>query len=292
MKKMDIITACSDLGVNIDGAKLGPERILQLLNKDNYHEIKKVIPTIFYQKNNDKKNKMKNLKEINLFNQDLYLEIKNSLKNNYFPITLGGDHSIAIASALASIEKYKNLGIIWFDAHGDFNTFKSTPSGNIHGLPLAAITNYEKKYLTSFHYGNYYSPKNTVILGARDIDLPYELENLKDAGVTIISTQEIKKYGMESMAKKAIEIASYKTNGIHISYDLDVIDPLLAPGVSVPVEKGLNIEDSNSFLKVLFQNKEKIKSFDLVEFNPLYDKEQKTEKIAFDILNQINNNLK
>lgn len=291
MKAIDIIAACSDLGVHKNGAKYGPEELIKKLNKKNIHAIKIIDLFFNFNKNTEKNNFKKNLKEVNEFNNELYLQIKNSLKNNYFPITLGGDHSIAIASALASIEKHQNLGIIWFDAHGDYNTFETTTTGNIHGLPLAAITNYEKKELTTFHTGNYYSPKNTVILGARDIDIPYEIQNLKDAGVTIITTEDIRKYGMEVMAKKAFDIASKNTNGIHLSYDLDAIDPIYAPGVSVPAKDGLNLEEIDLFFKYLINHKEQIKSFDLVEFNPLTDKEEKTEKIALTILNKLIENL-
>lgn len=199
----------------------------------------------------------------------------------------GGDHSIAIASALASIERYKNLGIIWFDAHGDFNTFQTTISGNLHGLPFAVLTGYEKNLLNYFHSGNYYSYQNAVLLGARDIDQPYEFNNLKDAGITIITTEDIKKYGFKKMYQKAFEIASDGTEGIHISYDLDCIDPKLAPGVSIPAINGLNLNEAYGFVEAILQNKEKIKSLDLVEFNPLKDIQQKTEKLASSILNKI-----
>lgn len=292
MKKIDIIAACSDLGLHVDGSKLGPEILINYLNnKSNINKIKKINNNNSYTKDLDANNKKKNLSEINLFNNKLYNEINNTLKNNCFPITIGGDHSIAIASALASINNYNNLGIIWFDAHGDFNTFETTTSGNIHGLPFAAVTNYEKNLLTNFHKGNYFSYKNAVLLGARDIDEPHELNNLKDAGVTIITTEDIKKYGAKAMYEKAFSIALNGTNGIHISYDLDCIDCDVAPGVSIPVKNGINLNDAYEFVDYIIQNKEKIKSIDLVEFNPLKDKEKMTEKIAINILNKLIDNI-
>ena len=111
--------------------------------------------------------------------------------------------------------------------------------------------------------------------------------NLKDAGVTIITTEDIKKYGINAMAEKAFNIASNGTNGIHISYDLDCIDCDIAPGVSIPVKNGINLEEAYGFVDCMIENKEKIKSIDLVEFNPLRDKEKITEKIATNILNKI-----
>lgn len=291
MKKIDIIAACSDLGLHVDGSKLGPEILINNLNKKkNINKIKKIKNNDSYTKDLDKNNKKKNLSEIDLFNNKLYNEINHTLKNNCFPITIGGDHSIAIASALASINNYNNLGIIWFDAHGDFNTFETTTSGNIHGLPFAVVTGYEKNSLSDFHNGNYFNYKNAVLLGARDIDEPHELNNLKDAGVTIITTEDIKKYGAKAMYEKAFSIASNGTNGIHISYDIDCIDCDIAPGVSIPVKNGINLNDAYAFIDYIIQNKEKIKSFDLVEFNPLKDNEKTTEKIAINILNKLIDN--
>lgn len=287
MKNIDIIGACSDLGVHVDGAYLGPENLIKNINKNSIHQIKIIKSDLNIQKELDKNNTKKNLNEINQYNKKLYYEIKNTLENNNLPITLGGDHSIAIASALASIQKHNNLGIIWFDAHGDFNTFETTTSGNIHGLPFAAITGYEKKLLTEFHNGNYFNFKNAVLVGASDIDEPYELQNLRDAGVTIFTAEDIKKFGAESIYTKAFEIASNGTNGIHISYDIDVIDPSIAPGVSIPTINGISLEDAYTFKDYIIKNKEKIKSIDLVELNPLNDINKKTEKIATFILNEL-----
>ena len=291
MKNIDIIAACSDLGVHVNGSNLGPEVLINNIDKNNINKIKKINYDNNYIKELDKNNKRKNLNELNLFNEKLYNEINNTLNNNCLPITLGGDHSIAIASALASINRYNNLGIIWFDAHGDYHTLDTTTSGNIHGLPFAAITGYEKRLLSEFHKGTHFNFKNAVLFGARDIDEPYEMNNLKDAGVTIITTEDIKKHGMEAMCKKAFDIVSNGTEGIHISYDLDCIDCDIAPGVSIPVKNGLNLDEAYYFVDYMIKNKEKIKSIDLVELNPLRDKNKITEKIATNILNKLIKNL-
>lgn len=289
MKNIDIIGACSDLGVHIDGAKLGPEAIEKNINLNNINNIYNVHAKEI-KKDLSKDNLRKNLKEINEFNSELYSVVLNSLNNNMFPITLGGDHSIAVASGLASIKKHDNLGIIWFDAHGDYHTFKTTISGNIHGLPFAALTHYEDKDLADFHSGNFYNPKNAVLVGGRDIDRPDEIKNLKDAGVTIFTTEDIHKYGPKVIYQKAFDIASNGTNGVHVSYDLDVIDPITAPGVSIPAADGINLEEAYSFADYMVKNKEKIKSIDLVELNPLRDIDKKTEKIANNILDTILSN--
>ena len=291
MKNFSIISACSDFGVHVNGAKFGPEAI----SKDVQETELGGKITNFYtlhaeeaEKELDKNNKKKNLIPVNKFNTDLYNLVNEVIKKDEFPVTLGGDHVIAIASALASINKYKNMGIIWVDAHGDYNTFATTQSGNLHGLPYAVITGYEKQLLADFHNGNLYNPHNAVILGGRDID-ELELPNITDAGVTLISTEDIHKYGAEAMFKKAIEIASNGTDGVHISYDLDVIDPKIAPGVSIPATHGINLDEAYKIADLISEkiSDETVKSLDLVELNPLLDKDKVTEKIAVEILERI-----
>ena len=290
MKSINIIGACSDLGVHINGTKLGPEVLESIIDKTKINEIINIYAKDI-NKELEKNNKQKNLKSVNEFNSRLYSAILDTLNSDFFPLTIGGDHSIAIASALASIKKYENLGIIWFDAHGDYHTFETTTSGNIHGLPFATITNYKKSILSNFHSGNYFNPKNAVLVGGRDIDEPFELENLKNAGVTVFSTEDIHKFGTDYIYSKAFDIASAGTNGIHVSYDLDVIDPRLAPGVSIPAKNGISLEESYDFITHMIKNKEKVKSFDLVEFNPLRDIDEVTQKIAQQILSYLLNNL-
>lgn len=290
MKSINIIGACSDFGVHIDGTKLGPEVLESHIDKTKVNEIINIYAKDI-NKELEKNNKQKNLKLVNEFNSRLYSAVLDTLNSNLFPLTIGGDHSIAIASALASIKKHENLGIIWFDAHGDYHTFETTSSGNIHGLPFATITNYKKSILSNFHSGNYFNPKNAVLVGGRDIDEPFELENLKNAGVTVFSTEDIHKFGTDYIYSKAFDIASAGTNGVHVSYDLDVIDPRLAPGVSIPAKNGISLEESYDFITHMIKNKEKVKSFDLVEFNPLRDIDEVTQKIAQQILNYLLNNL-
>lgn len=290
MESINIIGACSDFGVHIDGTKLGPEVLESHIDKTKVNEIINIYAKDI-NKELEKNNKQKNLKLVNEFNSRLYSAVLDTLNSNLFPLTIGGDHSIAIASALASIKKHENLGIIWFDAHGDYHTFETTTSGNIHGLPFATITNYKKSILSNFHSGNYFNPKNAVLVGGRDIDEPFELENLKNAGVTVFSTEDIHKFGTDYIYSKAFDIASAGTNGVHVSYDLDVIDPKLAPGVSIPAKNGISLEEAYDFITHMIKHKEKVKSFDLVEFNPLLDINDVTQKIAQQILNYLLNNL-
>lgn len=290
MKNINIIGACSDFGVHVDGSRLGPETLEKNINSNKINTIINVVAKET-PKSKDKNNLKKNLNEVNEFNEKLYLQVLDSLNNNFMPLTLGGDHSIAIASGLASIKKHSNLGIIWFDAHGDFNTFDTTSSGNIHGLPFAVLCNYEKRDLANFHNGNFYNPKNAVLVGARDIDKPGELDNLKKAGVTIFTTDDIKNLGCDYVYNKAFQIASSDTNGIHVSYDIDVIDPKIAPGVSIPAKDGIDLNEAYKFVDFIIANKNLVKSLDLVELNPLRDIDCKTQNIAQEILDKLIKNL-
>lgn len=286
MKDIAIINACCDLGVHIYGADLGPEMITKNIDSKNVYTIKAKQ----YQKELDKENKRKNLEGVNEFNTRLYQKVQELIDEEYLPMTVGGDHSIAMATALASISKYKNMGIIWFDSHGDFNSFDTTMSGNIHGLPLAAITHYEEKDLTEFHHGNYYAYKNTVIVGGRDID-PLEKENIKKCGVTVFSTEDIKREGAKAICEKAFSIALNGTEGVHISYDIDLIDPEIAPGVSIPAINGINLDEAYALVDEIIGHREKVKSIDIVEFNPLKDKNKVTENITKTICHKLFDNL-
>lgn len=341
MKKLAIINACTDLGVNVDGAELGA----QILTKDlasskishtytvrdtnhketvdlkkqniNRKEINDFVEEFnylllamheshfeenmsdeeinrYYQKMHnlvlavkalDSKCEKRNLPQINQFNEELYHTVLKVIEDGEFPLTVGGDHIIAIGSSLASLQKHENLGIIWFDSHADFNTYATSVTGNLHGLPLAVATHYEKDILADFHKGPFYNPKNAVIVGGRDID-PWEWGNVLDAGVTVFSTKDIQKYGAEEICRRAFEIASNGTNGVHISFDLDLIDPQVAPGVSVPAKNGINLEQTTNLVDEMVKYADKIKSADLVEYNPTLDKNNVTEKIAKMILNK------
>lgn len=231
----------------------------------------------------DTKNEKRNLEAINEFNQKLYEQVLQVIDASEFPLTVGGDHIIAIASSLASIQKHQNLGIIWFDSHADYNTYATSVTGNLHGLPLAVATHFEKDILADFHQVPFYDPKHAVIVGGRDID-PWEWGNVLEAGVTVFSTKDIQQYGVKEICKKAFEIASNGTNGVHISFDLDLIDPEVAPGVSIPAKNGITLEETHNLVDEIIKYANTIKSADLVEYNPVLDVEHKTENIAKEIL--------
>lgn len=281
--KSVVVGAGSDLGVHIDGSKLGPGQLINDIRSFYKGEIVEFIQDPSIIKSRNISDRSKNRYEVNELNEKVYNEIVDKMKQGYFPITLGGDHSVAIASSLADAKINEDVGIIWIDAHADYNTFETTISGNIHGLPLAAITGYKCEDLRLFHRGEIIQPAKTVIVGARSID-PDEKENLKYSGITVFTTEDIKKEGASEIMRKAFEIAGYKTRGIHISYDLDIIDPEFAPGVSVPEFDGINVEEAMEICDYIIENFDKVSSYDLVELNPLRDVNRKTEQVALNIL--------
>lgn len=287
--KFAIIEACSDLGLDVDGTNLGPSIISKRLNNDNIKSIISLSKNNVIKEHNEE-NLKKNFNDFNIFNAKLFNAVRETIKNDMIPITIGGDHGIAIGSALASIDMNDNLGIIWVDAHLDYNTFETTITGNLHGLPLAAINGLCKD-LTEFSNNKFYNPKNTVVVGYRadEENKLEELANIEKSGVTVFTNDDINKFGIEEIMKKAIAIASDNTNGIHISFDLDIIDSNYAPGVSVKEENGIDLDTAYKITDIISNNLTLIKSFDLVEYNPLLDIDDKTLDIATNIINKIVN---
>ena len=282
-----IIGAGSDLGVHIDGAHIGPVQLASDLQSFYKGDKLSFVQDESILKSRNLSDRRKNEYDIDKFNTSVYKAIvDNYNKEDIFPILLGGDHSVAVASALASAKKYTDIGIIWVDAHGDFNTFDTTITGNIHGLPLAAITGYKNHELRYFHDGNTINPQNAVVVGARSLD-PAEKDNLRYAGVTVFTTEDIKTRGVDAVMNEAFEIATKRTKGVHISFDLDVIDPSLAPGVSVPEFDGLTVEEAMAINKNIVNHFDHVVSYDLVEYNPLRDIDRKTEQIAINLIAQI-----
>lgn len=284
--KTIVVGAGSDLGVHIDGTHLGPVQLMNDLKGFYQGETLVLSQEESIIKSRNLSDRRKNEYDIDKFNTKLYNKILEKVQEGYFPITIGGDHSIAVASALASAKVHENIGIIWFDAHTDYNTFDTTVSGNIHGLPLAAINGYKNHELRYFHDGNVIQAAKTVVVGARSID-PWEKDNIKYSGITVFTTDDIKEKGLEAVVEEAFKIAGERTKGIHISYDLDMIDPDVAPGVSIPEFDGLTEEEAMEINKLIMKHIDNVVSYDLVEFNPLRDRDRKTEQIALNLLAQI-----
>lgn len=198
-----------------------------------------------------------------------------------FPLFVGGDHSIAVGTVAAVAQKKAPMGLIWLDAHGDFNTPVSSPSGNIHGMPLAILLGEGHPDLVNVgRPGPKILPENVVMIGLRDLD-PSEKKRLKNSGVTVFTMRDIDEQGISSVAGKAVmKFAHLKR--IHLTVDMDALDPLEAPGVGTPVPGGITYREAHLLMEILADSK-KIASMDLVEINPILDVANKTARLAVEL---------
>lgn len=225
---------------------------------------------------------VKNLKSIVAACEKIAKSVSSIAAHGRFPLILGGDHSIAIGTLAGLNQHYHNLGVIWFDAHADINTPETTPSGNIHGMPLAVSMGIGHEQLVNVG-GDHrkVKPENLVFIGVRDID-PGEVEFIQRNNIKIYTVEDIQRLGMEAVIAETVQYLA-KCDGIHLSFDLDGIDPLVMPGVGTPVADGVNYSDSLFALQRLAELGV-ITSAEFVELNPLLDKDAKTTRSAIDLI--------
>ena len=222
--------------------------------------------------------------------QALCEKVEKSLERSRLPLVLGGDHSIAIGSVAGSTNYYarqgEQLGLIWFDAHGDANTPDTTPSGNIHGMSLAVSLGLGDPDLVQLG-GR--APKilarNAVLIGIRDLDSG-ERDTLKKSGVTVYTMRDVDERGMRDVVDEAIRLASDNTAGIHLSFDLDVVDPEDAPGTGTPVWGGITYREAHLAMEMLADRAE-IAAIDLVEVNPVLDTQNMTGILAAELAQSV-----
>jgi len=218
--------------------------------------------------------------------QELCREVERSLGQGRLPLVLGGDHSIAIGSIAGSTSHFAKqgeaLGVIWFDAHGDANTPETTPSGNIHGMSLAVSLGFGDEELVQLGgRAPKVQPRNTVLVGIRDLDAG-ERDFLKKSGVTCYTMRDLDERGMRDVLDEAIRLASDGTAGIHLSFDLDVVDPDDAPGTGTPVWGGISYREAHLAME-MFNDRANIVALDLVEVNPVLDSQNMTGLLAAEL---------
>lgn len=195
------------------------------------------------------------------------------------PFILGGDHSVAIGTIAGIASHYENLGVIWYDAHGDLNTPDTSPTGNIHGMPLAACLGLGHSELVRVGgYAGKIKPENIVLIGVRDLDAG-EVELISRLNIKVYTAADVHRLGISNVIEETIAYLAGRCDGIHLSFDLDGIDPLEAPGVGTPVEQGISLADSITALQI-FHAFRCISSVEFVEINPLLDEGNTTAKAA------------
>lgn len=225
---------------------------------------------------------LKYLEPILRMSQLLTDAVSRCITDGAFPLILGGDHSMSLGS-VAGVTRHRRVGIIWLDAHGDFNTPSTSPSGNIHGMVLSALTGWGDSRLVELDgRGPKVEPGNAVIIGARDLD-PGERDLLRQSGVRVYTMHDIDRLGLAAVLRIAIDSMDDTLDGIHLSLDLDVVDPQQAPGVGTPVLGGLSYRETHLAMELIAASHRLI-SMDVVEVNPVLDSFNATARLAVEFI--------
>ncbi len=289
---ISIIGVAIDLGAATPGVSLGPSAIryagvrerlekigYQVEDKGDIQAIKPASPLM-------EGCKLKYLDEVARVNTELCKRVSDAMTEGRFPLVLGGDHSIAIGTIAGAAQHKKKLGVIWFDAHGDINTEETSPSGNVHGMPAAVCLGFGHERLTSIG-GSFRKlhPDKLVYIGCRDLDAG-ERRVMKELGITVFTMHEIDKYGIIEVVERAIKIAGEDTDGIHVSFDVDSLDPVIVQGTGTRVAGGLTYREGNVALELIALS-EKLVSAEFVEVNPLIDNNNATAKSAVALMGSL-----
>ncbi|MBL8008577.1 MAG: arginase [Ignavibacteria bacterium] len=292
-KKIGLVGFPIDLGADRRGVDMGPSAI-------RYSNLEHKLENLGYkvtdfgdidieisETQKIKNSKLKYLPEIEKTSKILANKVESLLVRNYFPLIIGGDHSTAIGS-IAGISNYcrkrnKTLGVIWIDAHADMNTEDTTPSGNIHGMPLAVALGLGHRKLTHI---NGFSPKvkvdNVALIGIRDVDF-LESINIKNLNLTVHTMTEIDKAGIHRIIAKVLNDFKSKVDFIHISFDMDGIDPDFAEGVGTPVPGGLTYRESQLLMEMV-ADCGCMNSLEILEVNPILDNKNRTANLATELI--------
>ncbi|MDD3224173.1 MAG: arginase [Clostridium sp.] len=277
-------------GVDFGPNKLRENNIVDIIRKNN-HEVYD-LGNIYVPKVDEKDkfawdSNMKYLYPIVDVDTNLAEEVYNSLNSGRFPFVIGGDHSLGLGSIAGASKYNKDIAVIWVDAHGDINTNNTSNTGNVHGMPLAAAMGFGSRKLTDLYYkGTKVNPKNVFILGARDLD-EKEKELAKDTDLNIYSTKDIKTKGILAILNEIdATLKKNNINAMHLSFDIDSIDPSVIPGTGTPVSNGINIDEAKSIIKFFMQTN-MVKSMDLVELNTLLDKNDITTKNVLGLVDDV-----
>jgi arginase len=291
--KIRIIGVPMDLGASRRGVDMGPSALrvaglqsrLKQLGR-HVEDIGNVQVKQPEEQHYGEKN-AKYLEEISETCKGLAEMIQKTLDENLTPLVLGGDHSIAVGTAAGAAAHFqknsKRIGMIWLDAHGDMNTPESSPSGNIHGMPLASIMGYGPPELTELGgIKPMVEPHNVCLVGIRDLDAK-ERKLVKDSGVHIFTMRDIDERGMREVMSEALRFAGDDTAGVAVSLDMDFVDPTEAPGVGTPVRGGVTYREAHLAMEMIADSRA-LTSFELVEINPVIDLHNKTATLGVELV--------
>lgn len=291
-QRIEIIGAPSTFGQKKLGVNLGPDAIryaglLSRLKKMGLDVIDKgniEVPTLDVEKFNSDQEGLRNYDEIVTVSENLSKATSEIVKKGNFPLTLGGDHSIAVGSISGISQHYENLGVIWYDAHGDLNVPEESPSGNVHGMPLRILAGDGPDELVNINdFTPKVKPENIVLIGMRDLD-EGERKYIKDKNIKTFTMADIDRFGKQEVIERSLEyLKSRNIGGLHFSLDVDALDPAETPGTGTRVMGGLSYRESHFALELLNESK-LVTSMDIVEVNPLIDNSNHTAEQAVALL--------
>jgi arginase len=229
----------------------------------------------------------KYLAQIAAASEALSSRVQEALTQGHMPLVLGGDHSVAVGSVTGVASHFRargeSIGLIWLDAHADMNTPESSPSGNIHGMPLACILGIGPAALVDLGgFRPKVPPRNAVIVGLRDVDA-MEKPQVRDSGIRAFTMRDIDERGLRAVMDEAIRIASEGTAGVHLSLDMDFCDPADAPGVGTPVRGGATYREAHLAMEMICDSRRVI-SMEVVEVNPVIDERNRTADFAVELI--------
>lgn len=275
-----------DLGQNRRGVDMGPSAIRYARFQESLEELGYTVTDLGNARTPipetvEKNGKVQRLGAIREVCSEIAAQIEKMVADGLFPIILGGDHSVSIGtvSGAASVGR---TGVIWLDAHADFNTPETSPSGNVHGMPLATLTGRGHPDLVNIgEIGAKVMPEDVVLVGLRSVDRD-EQRLLHEAGAHVYTMKEIDAYGVAKVVRRAIEDLSHLER-VHLSFDLDALDPEIAPGVGTPVRGGLSYREAHLVME-LVNEAGIITSLDVVEVNPILDERNGTAELAVELV--------
>ncbi len=218
---------------------------------------------------------------------DVFERVGSALEAGALPLVLGGDHSLAAGSVAATAawarRRGERIGLIWVDAHGDMNTPSSTTSGNVHGMPLAALLGPEPAELSRIGgFSPKVPPERTVLIGVRNLD-EREKTRVRESGIHVLTMKDIDREGIASVVEQAIALAGADGTGLHVSFDLDVCDPGIAPGVGTPVKGGLDYREAHMVMEMMADSG-RLRALDMVEVNPTLDVRNTTAELGTELV--------
>ncbi|EYE88513.1 hypothetical protein Q428_07495 [Fervidicella metallireducens AeB] len=273
LREMNIQKTIENLGYEVED--LGDIDVVKVSSEDKFQDHPK----------------MKYLNAILDANTKLAEMVHQSISKGNFPLILGGDHCLGLGSIAGVSTHIEKLGVIWIDAHGDLNTLETSPTGNIHGMPLAASMGLGHESLVNIYKDRIKIKEDYIVhIAGRDLD-EGEIEILNQSKIKAFPMEMVKKVGMTKIIEETLQYLKSRVDGIHVSFDLDAIDSRYVPGTGTKVDNGITVEEARQLLTALASSGMMV-SLDFVELNPLLDVNDTTAKISVDLLTDIFKNLK